>query len=513
MLITDTLSNHSTVHPDKPAIISGDRTITYKELFIQVNQVASYLQDAKRNHPIGNDKKIAILMKNRVEFLYYFLGAAKAGWIAVPMDPKWSKKELEMALHQYEPQMVVIDESYVDRLPHFMNETQIMIANHEALNLTTDLSLDTLVDQEISDQQPFYMGFTSGTTGRPKGFIRSHRSWVKSFEGSQVEFGILPEEWVLVPGPFVHSTFLYAAVHALFIGATVVLLDKFSPLKVMDQITRFPVTVMYMVPTMFEALAAEIEEEKIKLEKNQIRMILSAGAKWSPESKQKVSCWFPQAHLFEFYGASELSFITVLGPEGNRLKPDSVGRPFHQVNLAIRDDEGNEVKVGEIGKLFVQSPFVFTGYYRNEEETKQVLQDDWATVHDLAWQDEDGYIYLVGREKNMIICGGLNVYPEEVENVLKRMPEIEEAVVFGKPDTYWGEKVIAVIQFKQGQDRKARDIQTNCRKYLAGYKCPRDIHVMKDIPYTSSGKVARKLLMDRLSGEALTGTTITGESK
>lgn len=498
MLITDTLKQHSAVHPGKPAMISGDRTVTYKELYSEAKRVASYLLDYKRTCPIGEDYKIAILMKNRVEFLYYFLGAAMAGWIAVPFDTKWSKKELALTLRQVEPQLLVMDKLYAERLPSSIKETQIKIIHYGNGTLSQDGLLDKEDDPLISDQLPFYMGFTSGTTGKPKGFIRSHRSWVKSFEGSQVEFGIQPEEWVLVPGPLAHSTFLYAAVHAFFIGATVVLLDKFSPLKVLDQIKKFPVSVVYMVPTMFEALSLELEEKDIKPEKNQVRAILSAGAKWSPESKQKVSCWFPHAELFEFYGASELSFITVIGPEGNRQKPDSVGRPFHLVKLSIRNEEGKEVKPGEIGKLFVQSPFVFAGYYRNEEETKQVLQDGWATVHDLARQDEEGYIYLIGREKNMIICGGLNVYPEEVESILKQLPEIEEAVVLGETDPYWGEKVIAVVQFKQGMTRMVRDIQTYCRQQLAGYKCPRVIHVMNDIPYTSSGKVARKVLMERL---------------
>lgn len=499
MLITDTLINHSTVYPDKPAVISGDRTLTYGELFSEVKPIASYLLEYKRTHPKKDDYKIAILMKNRVEFLYYFLGAAMAGWIAAPFDPKWRKNELEMTVQQVEPQLLVTDKSFADRLSPMMDGQSIQIIIHEEFRPTAVGVLDRVHDQEISDQQAFYMGFTSGTTGRPKGFIRSHRSWLKSFEGSQVEFGIQSHEWVLAPGPLVHSTFLYAAVHALFIGATVILLDKFSPLKVLDQMTRFPVAVVYMVPTMFEALAAELEEKQMRPGENQVRAILSAGAKWSQESKQKVAGWFPHAQLYEFYGASELSFITVIGPEGNREKPDSVGRPFHLVQLSIRDDAGNEVKQGEIGKLYVQSPFVFTGYYRNEEETKQVLQDGWATVHDLARQDQDGFIYLIGREKNMIICGGLNVYPEEVEHVLKQLPEIEEAVVLGEHDSYWGEKVIAVVQFKPGMVRTVRDLQTACRQRLAAYKCPRVIHVMNDIPYTSSGKVARKALMDRLS--------------
>lgn len=506
MLIADPIIDHARCIPDKIAIITENQSYTYQDFHKQVQHVTRYLQNWKKSYPEREEYKLAILLKNRVEFLSFFLGAAQAGWVAIPLDPKWSGSELGHALRDSEPHVLAIDVSYEGRLAQIpLTLTVIPVTDGFAPELSEGLPMVAEPDSGQSERDPFYMGFTSGTTGRPKGFFRSHRSWVKSFECSEVEFGFGSADMILVPGPLVHSTFLYAAVHALYIGATVYLLEKFSPGKVMDAIENFPVTAIYMVPTMFEAISAYKEEKAVCIEGNAIRAIVSAGAKWSPLSKQRVAQWFPQANLYEFYGASELSFVTILDSHGNREKPDSVGRPFHQVEVSIRDSLGREVGAGEVGKLYVRSELLFLGYYRNEAETRNVLQEDgWATVHDLARRDEEGYIYLVGREKNMIIHGGLNIYPEEVEMVLKGHPAVDEAVVVGIPDTYWGEKVLAVIRLKSANlPLGNREIQAHCRKHLAGYKCPREIRVVEDFPYTTSGKVARMELNKLVMNEGI----------
>ncbi|HJV45419.1 MAG TPA: AMP-binding protein [Bacillota bacterium] len=498
MLITSPLIDYAKQQPNKIAIDAGSQKITYREFYDHVEQISHYLTHYRRQNPEA-EKKIAFLLPNRIEFLEVFLGAAMSGWIAIPLDPKWSEQELRVTLENCQPQLLLVDEMFRGRFSNSSKSFSIWVKQDNPWKDLEIESMDEGTNQSVSDQFSFYMGFTSGTTGIPKAFVRSHRSWLQSFEGSRIEFCFTNDDHILVPGPLVHSTFLYAAVHALYMGATVVLLDKFSPNKVIHCLLSFPIDVIYMVPTMFEALTSTMEQREVHLEEYPLRNILSAGAKWSPQSKRKVAEAFPQANLYEFYGASELSFITILGPDGNRRKPDSVGRAFHGVELSIRDENGNDVKTGEVGKLYVRSELVFSGYYRNEEETNHVLvRDGWATVHDLGWIDEEGYLYLVGREKNMIIYGGLNVYPEEVEKVIKLLPEIDEAIVLGKPDKYWGERVMAVVRTKQGMQITDREIQVHCRKFLAHYKCPREMIRIAELPYTSSGKIARKLLMDRI---------------
>ena len=505
MLITEPISTYAKQHPHKPAIVSGDNVVTYHELHQSIHQVSEMLQAYAKTQPNNSESKykIAILLANQFEFLYLFLGAAAAGWIAAPFDVKWNEKELLSTLTDCQPQLLVVDETYSHRLPSIPSTTKVLTINQ---NRGLEQWKGTSVTEDVehfqsltTDTTPFYMGFTSGTTGKPKAFIRSHKSWVRSFEGSQVEFGIMSGDHVLVPGPLVHSHFLYASVQAMFSGATVYLLDKFSPAKWIHNTRRYPISIVYMVPTMFEALFSELEGREGKNLDHQIRGFLSSGAKWSPASKQKLSYWFPETHLYEFYGASELSFVTVLDPEGNRYKPDSVGRPFHGTKIQIRREDGTEVSVDEVGKLFVQSEMLFSGYYRNEEETKRVLQDGWATVDDLAKWDQDGFIHMIGREKNMILYGGLNVFPEEVEKVIQQFPLIEEVVVIGIPDEYWGEKIIAVIVLKTGLDVLPRELQAHCREHLSAYKCPRKFIFMDSLPYTTSGKIARSRLKELIT--------------
>jgi long-chain acyl-CoA synthetase len=496
MLITDPLVRHASQQPNKIAIDTGKQQVSYAQLYDHLSRIASQLDQYKQENPTHAEYKLAILLPNSIDFLMFFLAAGMAGWIAAPFDPKWSEPELAATVESCQPQILVVDEAYVDRLAALTLPPHSLVIHSQSV---PSRSLKRPRNDEISDQSPFYMGYTSGTTGKPKGFLRSHRSWVKSFEGCQIAFGLDVQDLVLIPGPLVHSHFLCAAVYTLFTGATVILLEKFSPGKLIDGLIENPVSVLYMVPSMFEALFAELDQRNIQLSGNSVRQIISSGAKWNADPKKKICKWFPHGQLFEYYGASELSFVTVLDPEGNETKPDSVGRPFPGVVVSIRDENGHEADSGQIGKLYVQSDLVFLGYCGQEEETKQVLlANGWATVHDFAWKDEDGYLFLAGREKNMIIYGGLNVFPEEIEKVLEGLPQIEEAVVFGKPDKYWGEKVAAAIRYKQNQAMKPWEVQAHCRKYLAAYKCPREIIELKEIPYTSSGKIARSVLKELL---------------
>ncbi|WP_051291612.1 AMP-binding protein [Fictibacillus gelatini] len=491
MLISDMYLH---AKPDHYAVVTDKKRITYAEWKKLVAKIEVALRSV---HADKQERKIAILLHNSVEFLQLFVGAAQAGWIAVPFDYKWSSGEIQSNLKLAKPDILIVDHMLQKKLEKVPEPTQVIVLGGKADEFQKWLNnreTESKSYEDVPDTAPFYMGFTSGTTGTPKAFIRSHRSWVKSFDCSMKEFGISDKDHVLVPGPLVHSHFLYAVISTLFIGGTVYLLKKFSPASVFSFLSTYPITTMYMVPTMFEAL---IKHRPDGIATNTLTKILSSGAKWEKDSKRKMKMMFPSSDLYEFYGASELSFVTFSGPEDTRRKPDSVGRPFHNVTLSIQNN-GREVGIGEIGKLYVQSEQLFMGYYENEEETNKVLQHGWATVGDMAKRDEDGYIYLVGREKNMMIYGGLNVYPEEIEKTILRLPEIEEAVVLGIDDNYWGEIITAVIVVKKGYTIDQRTIKAHCRTQLANYKVPRNIVFVDSIPYTTSGKAARAKLKEDL---------------
>ncbi|MFC0273660.1 AMP-binding protein [Metabacillus herbersteinensis] len=504
MLITDNFSTILQNNPTKIAIQNDQKKITYNELNTRINQIANGLLSLGVIKPVKGTPKVALLLDNGIEFLETFLAVAKIGWIAVPFDTKWNSNEIETITHKCSPDFLITEEKYQKNLKQ-AGSSCLVLSFKSKNNLLKMKSLEQWIDLqseippklEITKDSLFYMGFTSGTTGNPKAFVRSHHSWVESFKGGNIEFECSSNDRVLVLGPLVHSLFLYAAIHTLFIGGHVTLLTKFSPTKTLEILEHESISVIYFVPTMFEAIH-QSSKKNPNIAEYSLQTVISSGAKWSPKSKQHLKEIFPNVNMYEFYGASELSFVTILDPKGNEERPDSVGRPFHNVKIELRDPNNQVVKDGEVGKLYVQSEYIFSGYYQNEAETALVIKDGWATVGDMAVVDKDGYITIVGREKNMIIYGGLNIYPEEVEKILLHLPEIDEVIVIGVSDSYWGEKITCVVKFKENQLLSDRELKAYCRKHLAAYKCPRDIVTVDFFPYTSSGKIARKRLKDWL---------------
>jgi long-chain acyl-CoA synthetase len=478
VLITDTIEKSALQYPEKAAIQMGGERITYKELNENVKQIASFF----KKHPFTESQgKAALYLPNGIGFLQCFLAAISAGWICIPLDLKWKESELNERLSQSKPDLIITTE----KLQKDINHDGGKVVLNSAMSKSISIEESTV---SFSDQAQFYMGFTSGSTGVPKCFVRNHRSWVKSFECSIKDFGLNEEVTVLVPGPLVHSLFLYAAISTLFLGGTVKLLPKFSASQTLKEIKTNQVSAVYAVPTMLAALTKEIDAEDEALE---LKKIISSGAKWEPGLKDKVNTLFPKTELVEFYGASELSFVSYINHRSSKHKPLSVGRPFHNVNLSIRN-KGSEVTQGEIGTLYVKSEMLFSHYLNRPDANKEVWDEEgWLTVGDLAKLDEDGDLYIIGRSNNMIISGGQNVYPEEIENVLHSMEGIEEAVVFGTSDSYWGEKVSAAVILKANADLTVRDIQRYCRKHLSVFKIPKNIMFAIEFPYTSSGKIAR----------------------
>ncbi|WP_209123497.1 AMP-binding protein [Alkalihalobacillus sp. BA299] len=486
MVIGQTIQEIAHTYSSKTAIVCGDEQITYQHLHENVRRIQQQLVTT-----IGDphQKKIAFLLENDVRFLSLFLAISEMGAIAIPLDPKWSSHDLQHIVTDCAPDLLIT--------AHQIDTTEVLT-----------LSLDQLLQQPRtafriktrSEYDLFYIGYTSGTTGKPKGYLRTHSSWIHSFSGSELVFKIKEEDIIFAPGPLVHSHFLYAAVHALYIGATLYITKKFNAEMVFRTLSTSPITILYLVPTMFSALYNVYEKKEQPI--NTVKKVISSGAKWQAPLKKKARLVLPYAEVFEFYGASELSFVSVLDDQGNIENPESVGSPFPGVEVSIRRPDGTEVDRGQIGKLFVKSKLTFSGYLNNPLATSEVFHGDWATVGDLAYIDANGYITLVGREKNMIISGGLNIYPEEVEKVLSTLPEIDEVVVIGLDDPYWGEKVVAAIKWRLNQQLTDQQLKEYCRQKLASYKCPQLFIKLDAFPYTTSRKIARnevmKLLQEKL---------------
>ena len=472
MGITKEYKKHASLQPNKIAIKEKDRVLTYKEWFESVCKIANWLNEKE-----SKNKTIAIVLENRMEFLQLFAGAAMAGWVCVPLDIKWKRDELKEKIAISKPEIIVAEQY---RLNDISCEEGRIIEIEEWKEMIENY-LPTYHSVENVQNVPFYMGFTSGSTGKAKAFLRAQQSWVHSFDCNVYDFYMKNTDSILIAGTLVHSLFLYGAISALFLGQTVHIMRKFVPVQVLSSIKIENISVMYTVPTMLESLYKEnkVIESEMK--------IISSGAKWEAEAKEKMKNMFPYAKRYEFYGASELSFVTALVDKESERKPNSVGKPCHNVQVRICNEVGEEVQVDEVGTVYVKSDQFFMGYVSDGAIIPQLSKDGWMTVQDVGYQDEEGFIYIVGREKNMILFGGINIYPEEIESLLYTHPAVEEIVVVGVKDNYWCEKPVAIVK---GSATK-QQLKSFCLQRLSSFKIPKEWHFVDEIPYTNSGKIAR----------------------
>ncbi|WP_028401874.1 AMP-binding protein [Ectobacillus panaciterrae] len=481
--ITCPYKNYAYNQSDRIAIQTHNQNLSYRQWYELVCKTVNWLT----SHSYTN-KTIGILMPNGIPFLQLFAGAAAAGWTVAPLDIKWREEELQKRLSLCNPSIVITTKDMYDNLKSFCPNAMIWEECVEEINKSpfTDI-------QEANEELPFYMGFTSGSTGEPKAFIRSHESWVASFSCNKFDFHMNENEHVVIPGALIHSHFLYGAISTLFLGGTVYLLEKFSPSQTLSVLHKHPVTAVYMVPTMIEALLKEncVIEKHVK--------IISSGAKWEADSKQRIRNMFRNLSMYEFYGASELSFVTVLSDQDNKERPGSVGKPCHNVEIQIRNTNQSLAAPNQVGKIYVRSKMTFMGYLYADAHTIHSIQDEdgWSTVHDMGYLDEAGFLYIVGREKNIILYGGINIFPEEIETVLSLHPDVEAVAVIGLADSYWGQIVTAVIKGKAAKI----ELRKLCQMKLASYKVPRKWYFTDEMPLTTSGKIARPQIKEMVESQ------------
>lgn len=486
MNLVGPLLHNATQHPNKIALTDGQESRTYAELVQSMKKVANGLYQNGFKY-----ENIAILSGNRIEFVEVFLGAIYAGCVPIPLDPKWSANELTTILQQCKPKMIFIEDALVAN-PNFQDKEMQMLTFSTGETGSYDSWLVSLKPEAKIDDtnELLFIGFTSGTTGIPKGYMRTHLSWIKSFSATNEAFRFDEMEHILAPGPFVQSLSLFAVMQSLYSGATFHIIRKFSAKEVLRLCNEHPNAILFVVPTMIEPILEQVTPGQAH-----IQALISSGAKWSEASIKRAKEMFGEAKLYEFYGSSEASYISYLDVNAKE-KSNSLGKPFPGVQVSVRDERFQEVPSGTIGQLCIRSNMMFLGYHHLPEETKAVFRDGWLLLGDYMSMDEDGYLYLAGRVKNMLVSGGLNVYPEEVEFVLRRHPAIGEVMVLGLPDAYWGERVTALIKWEGQQHLSIEEVKEYCRDYLASYKVPKQLIAVDNFIYTSSGKLARQAMKD-----------------
>jgi len=474
--VTATLPLHAARRPNRAAVIVGEDRVNWRDLAAQVERIAAHFA-ARTPEGAG----IALHLPNGAALALLFLAAASAGREAQVLDPEWPAALTRRMLARLRPAMIVTGD------PRLASRRNAVVLKHALPFARIAAAIGAPARHatvpQAREDLPFYVGFTSGSTGTPKGYRRNHRSWVESFRGDAVEFGIGPGDVVLAPGALTHSLFLYALVHGLYAGATVVLARRFRPAAIAALARRHRVSVLYGVPTHLRMiLAAAARERPIA----SVRWVLSSGAKWFADAMPDLRRLFLAARFAEFYGASELSFVTV-AKDGEPVPPGSVGRAFAGVTISVRDRAGRRLPPGRVGRVFVESPLVFSGYATGGEDDLY-RAGNALSVGDRGWLDAAGFLYLVGREKRMIVTSGKNVFPEEIERVLESHPAVAAAAVLGLPDAKRGERLLALVSWR-GKARPHRaQMIAHLRRRMPAYKVPLLWANVARWPRTSSGK-------------------------
>lgn len=464
MMIGASLARFAEDKPDALAIVCDDETITWRALWRYVHTIATELEE---NCP--GRRTIALLLKNSPSMLAHFLACAVSGREGAIIDPAWPQARIADVIQSLKP-AIVYGEVDCQVEGAIRIDTRAQVADkYKDFN-----------QPEIDPDLSFYVGFTSGSTGRPKGYRRSHRSWLESFDGDHIEFGVTPDDVVLASGSMTHSLFLYAAVHALHIGATVLISRSFHPARALRMAKQYGSTVAYGAPTQLRMLIDAHKEQLLTL-----RWVLSSGAKWFADASDDLASLAPNARFAEFYGASELSFVAVR-KSGEACPEMSVGRAFPNVDICIRDNDGALLGPGAVGRIFVRSPYLFMDYATGGEAVTR--HQDEMSVGDMGFLDQSGFLHLVGRADRMIVTSGKNIYAEEIERALEQVPQVRAAAVFGVPDPLRGQKIIAFVQCEEDCKPLRAEIVRKLRDLLPSAFIPHLVARPLEWRWTSSGK-------------------------
>ncbi|MBL8643650.1 MAG: AMP-binding protein [Rhodospirillaceae bacterium] len=463
-IITDGVLAAAAHAPDQAAIVFEGDELTYGQLARHIGALASGV-DAKRAW------RVAVSLSNHPVLLEIFFGAVHAGGVVVLFEPRWPQETFDLMVKAHAPQILFADVE-------------------DALIWRNAQDGTRAISSQPTPDMPFLIGFTSGTTGTPKAFIRTHGTWTASFAASAGEYGIGPETRMLVPGPLSHGLSLYAAVETLNAGGTVFMEGRFDSDRMMELACGGQVNTIAAAPTLLD-LMLDSHPPRIG---HHVRAIVTAGAKLPPRLRERLTAAFPNAAVIEYYGASELSFVSIARADEG-CPPESVGRAFAGVELKVSRDDGAPAAVDEVGTVWVKSAMVSSGYVGETDGTGFRTQDGWATVGDRGSLDARGFLTLVGREGDMIISGGLNVYPQEVEAVLGAAAKVAEVLVLGEADERWGQIVTAVIA---GEGATLADLKQHCAEHLPPYKHPRRWFRIAAFAHTASGKIDRADVLSRL---------------
>lgn len=498
--LTDAVRCHAEQRGDQVALASDDRRVTYAQFERRSSQIAGGLRAAG----VGPGARVAFLDMSSVEFFEVMVACLKLGAVVVPLNWRLTPAELEMLLVDMAADVILVGDAFSDRInPGKTYSAKVITVGsppHGQIAFEAWLEEFSPIDdiyRPLAEDIAIQI-YSSGTTGVPKGVMLSHRAY-------HFAMGLENERWVdwqnwsshevaLVPTPLFHVGGVNWGIRSLFYGATTYLMKKFDAGRTIELIEQLGVTRIPLVPASLHAL---IDHPLIQsAEIGSIRH-LQYGASPIDEALLERVITVLDCNMVQSYGLTETAFgVVALSPEDHKLTPDArylaTGRPLPGVNLRIVDPDGAEVLTGQVGEILIRTPSMMSGYWRRPEETARVLDaEGWLHTGDAGYVDGDGYLYVSGRLKEIIITGGENVFPGEVENALGLYPSVSEVAVFARPSMKWGEEVSAAIVPKNGETVDIDRLVEFAQQKIAQYKLPKSIAFVEELPRNAGGKVLR----------------------
>ena len=497
-------------YPDKPGFVMGKVTRSWKEVDRRVDRLAHAL------HRLGlqRNDRVATLMHNCLEYPEAYYGCARAGMMVVPFSYRLTVQELYEILSTAEPALIIVGaaEAYkayelrelLPSLKHIWvvgDESQPVEQNYEA---QLAASPDTPVTSPNSQNDTFSIFFTSGTTGLPKGAMVSHLNLEANGFNQFMADSSRYDDINLISSPLYHMGALFMSVTYTMLGCTQVVVERFEPDLWLQALETHRATVALLIPTMINTLVNHPRLSDYDL--SSLRLIYYGGGPMPPAVLRRALATLPCGYT-QGYGLTETLEATFLvasdhdisdGDEKKLIRLASAGREAVGADVRIADDDGKTLGTGEVGEILVRTRSNVRGYWRNPEETAAAVEGTWFHTGDVGYLDEDRYLFVVDRKKDMVVSGGVNIYTKEIENLLYTHPAVLEAAVIGLPDDHWGEMVTACVVTKNGQALTEKEVVEFCSASLAGYKKPRRVFFLDELPKNPSGKILKRELRTAL---------------
>jgi fatty-acyl-CoA synthase len=506
------LGAQARLQPDRIGARDLERAMTFR----QWNSRACRLANALLGVGLGRGDRFGVLAHNRVEWLELYAAAAKAGLVAVPLNFRLVPQEVLYILRDCGVSAIVAEEVLCETVDEIRSDLAlpgdrfIRIAGARARQGWRDYEAlieagsDAEPGSAVSVDDPWCLMYTSGTTGKPKGAIRGHRGMAMLALMTEVELRLGRRDEALLVMPMCHANSLNFFTSFLACGAAVSVFSRpsFDPELCLRTFAGTGATFTSLVPTHYEMMLDVAGAKSDGRDFGRVEKLMISSAPARVETKRRVMEMFPNSGLFELYGSTEAGWVTMLHPEEQFDRLGTVGREVvGSAPIRLLDEGGAEVPDGQPGELYSCGPYAFDGYWNLPEQTAQAFRGDYLTVGDVALRDADGYIRLIDRKKNMIISGGENIYPAEVEATLAQHPAVRDVAVVGRPDDRWGERVEAAVVLKPGAALTAAELIEWARGRIAGFKRPRRVTFLsaEEMPRTATGKIQHGLLRDLIA--------------